>query len=371
MPFPEDPLRVPESRIGPPGFPVSAPDSPICAPDSPFAESLRLCAAVARRACPVLLRGESGTGKEVVARFLHSRSPRARGPFVPVNCGALPPGLIESELFGHVKGAFTGAASDQPGRFREAEGGTLFLDEIGDMPLEAQVRLLRALQEKRVRPVGGAREFPVDFRLVCATHRDLAALVRAGRFREDLLFRLDVLTVFLPPLRARPGDIPLLLRHFLASLLPPAAAEAAWTAVPPELARRPFAGNVRELRNLAERYCVYRELGSGWEAALAAAPPSGAGLPAGGPGTMAAEAAGGAPVPGAPPFAGRAPVSLALPSFPAGSASRPRASRVSDREILEALGACGHHRGRASGMLGITRRALQYRLAKMGRAGSG
>jgi DNA-binding NtrC family response regulator len=321
------------------------PEDPICAPDSPFADALRLCAAVAGRSCPVLLRGESGTGKEVVARFLHSRSPRARGPFVAVNCGALPPGLIESELFGHVKGAFTGAAIDQPGRFREAEGGTLFLDEIGDMPLEAQVRLLRALQEKRVRPVGGAREFPVDFRLVCATHRDLPALVRAGRFREDLLFRLDVIAVFLPPLRSRPGDIPLLLRHFLASLLPPAAAEAAWSAVPPELAQRPFAGNVRELRNLAERYCVYRELGSGWEAALAVPPPQAAG-------------------------AAGAPVSVALPSFPAGSAARPRASRVSDREILEALGACGHHRGRASGLLGITRRALQYRLAKMGRAGS-
>ncbi len=320
-------------------FPGSGdgPEAPLCAGDSPFAAVLRLCEAVAKRACPVLLRGESGTGKEVVARFLHARGERARRPFVAVNCGALPPGLIESELFGHKKGAFTGASADHPGRFRQAEGGTLFLDEIGDMPLEAQVRLLRALQEKRVSPVGDTREYPVDFRLVCATHRDLAALAREGRFREDLLFRLDVLAIDLPPLRARRGDIPILLRHFLASLLPPAEADAAWRAVPPELVERPFSGNVRELRNLAERYCVYRELGRGWDAVLA-------GAPAGGPD----------------------PVSWTLPSA-AGNAggSRPRDSRVSDREILEALGACGHHRGRASGMLGITRRALQYRLAKM------
>jgi two-component system response regulator PilR (NtrC family) len=313
-------------------------DEPVCAPDSPFAAALRLCEAVAKRSCPVLLQGESGTGKEVVARFLHARSARARGPFVAVNCGALPPGLIESELFGHKKGAFTGAAADHPGRFRQAEGGTLFLDEIGDMPPEAQVRLLRALQEKRVCPVGDTREYAVDFRLLCATHRDLAALAREGRFREDLLFRLDVISVALPPLRARRGDIPILLRHFLAGLLPPPEAEAAWRAVPPELAERPFSGNVRELRNLAERYCVYREMGAGWEAALGSASP------------------------GDP-----AEVSWTLP--PAGVPSRPRASRVSDREILAALGACGHHRGRASGMLGITRRALQYRLAKMGRAG--
>jgi transcriptional regulator with GAF, ATPase, and Fis domain len=283
----------------------------------------------------VLLRGESGTGKEVAARHIHARSARAGGPFVAVNCGALPPGLIESDLFGHRKGAFTGALADHPGRFRQAQGGTLFLDEIGDMPLEAQARLLRALQEKRVCPVGDTREYPVDFRLVCATHRDLRALARDGRFREDLLFRLDVVAVELPPLRARRGDIPLLLRHFLSGLLPAPEAEEAWLAAPPDLAGRPFAGNVRELRNLAERYCVYRELGMGWEAALA--PPPGD------------------------------EVSERLPRGPEGAPDRPRGSRVTDREILEALAACGHHRARASGRLGITRRALQYRIAKMGR----
>jgi two-component system response regulator PilR (NtrC family) len=332
--------------------------SPVCDPGSPFSAVLRLCEAVAKRSCPVLLHGESGTGKEVAARYLHARSDRARGPFVAVNCGALPPGLIESELFGHKKGAFTGAAADHPGRFRQAQGGTLFLDEIGDMPPEAQVRLLRALQEKRISPVGDTREYPVDFRLVCATHRDLWEQAGAGRFREDLLYRLDVVAIALPPLRARRGDIPPLLRHFLASLLPPAEAESAWRAAPPELAERPFPGNVRELRNLAERYCVYREMGAGWEAALAA--PS-RGL---GPlqdirdmqdmrenGMRASEVASKLPMAAhtRPPF-------------------RPRDSRVSDAEIMAALRASGNHRGRASDLLGITRRALQYRLAKMARA---
>jgi DNA-binding NtrC family response regulator len=323
--------------------------SPVCAPDSPFAAALRLCAAAARRDCPVLLRGESGTGKEVAARYLHSRSGRAQGPFVAVNCGALPPGLIESELFGHRKGAFTGAAADHPGRFRQAQGGTLFLDEIGDMPLEAQVRLLRALQEKRVCPVGDSREYPVDFRLVCATHRDLRSLAREGRFREDLLYRLDVMPIALPALRERPGDIPLLLRHFLGGLLPPEAAEEAWRAAPPALAARQFPGNVRELRNLAERYCVYRELGAGWREALD-----------GGPEAANAETGSGT-------RRGAEAESPAGPRFAAAS-PRPRGSRLSDGEILAALGACGHHRGRASGLLGITRRALQYRLAKMERA---
>jgi DNA-binding NtrC family response regulator len=290
----------------------------------------------------VLLKGESGTGKEVAARYLHARSERARGPFVAVNCGALPAGLVESELFGHKKGAFTGAAADHPGRFRQAHGGTLFLDEIGDMPLEAQVRLLRALQERRVCPVGDTREYAVDFRLVCATHRDLAGLARAGRFREDLLFRLDVVSIALPPLRDRRGDIPLLLRHFLASLLPADEAESAWRAAPADFADRPFAGNVRELRNLAERYCVYRELGEGWNSVLGDRKEENVSetLPPG---------AEGSPMPHPGP-------------------ARPRSSRVSCEEIARALAACGHHRGRASRMLGISRRALQYRIAKMGRA---
>jgi DNA-binding NtrC family response regulator len=282
----------------------------------------------------------------MLARFLHTRSLRASAPFVAVNCAALPPGLIESELFGHRKGAFTGATADHPGRFRQAQGGTLFLDEIGDMPLEAQVRLLRALQERRVSPVGDTREFPVDFRLVCATHRDLGKLAREGRFREDLLFRLDVVSIRLPPLRERPQDIRILLRHFLDELLPAAEAEAAYSDAPAAIWRLGLPGNVRELRNLAERYCVYRGMGAGWETVL--------------PENLTVD--GGA-------------VSEMLPGPRSGSQDPAevrespvrRDSRRSDGEILHALDVCGRHRGKASDLLGITRRALQYRLAKMGR----
>jgi two-component system response regulator PilR (NtrC family) len=310
--------------------------------------SLRLAEAAARRDCPVFLRGESGSGKEAMARFLHARGPRAHGPFVAVNCAALPPGLIESELFGHRKGAFTGAFADSPGRFRQAGGGTLFLDEIGDMPMEVQARLLRVLQEKTVSPVGDGREYPVDFRLVCATHRDPLQEVRAGRFREDLFYRIHVLEIRLPPLRDRPLDIPRLLRHFLSGLLPAAAADRACAEFPPALLALPYPGNIRELRNLAERYCVLRDLGGGWaDAAAAALDP---GLPPAGGGSHSTIAS--------------APVSERLPK-------RLPNSRLSDGEILVALDACGRHRGRASHLLGITRRALQYRLAKMGRPPEG
>lgn len=329
---------------------------PVCAPDSPLRAALRLTEAVARGDCPVFLRGESGTGKEVVARFLHARSGRAAGPFVPVNCAAIPPGLIESELFGHRKGAFTGAHADSPGRFRQADGGTLFLDEIGDMPAEVQTRLLRTLQEKTVCPVGDAREYPVDFRLVCATHRDLRRAIREGRFREDLYYRLDVMGIDLPALRERPMDIPLLLGHFLSGRLPAETAERAVRDLPAACLSLPFPGNVRELRNLAERYCVLREMGGGWAEAAAA----GRGSPGDGggdPGSATALAAVSETLPGR---AGKGQIQPA-----AGSPGRIRNSRLSDVEILHALDACGHHRARASALLGITRRALQYRLAKL------
>jgi DNA-binding NtrC family response regulator len=297
---------------------------------------LRLAGAAARRDCPVPVRGERGTGKELLAHFLHARGPRAAGPFVAVNCAALPPGLIESELFGHRKGAFTGAVADSPGRFRQADGGTLFLDEIGDMPLEVQTRMLRTLQEKRVAPVGDGREYPVDFRLVSATHRDLRAVVRAGAFREDLFYRLNVLEIALPPLRERPGDILPLLRHFLAGLLPPAEAGSVLDdfAAVPAFVSLPCPGTVRELRNLAERYCILREMGGGWAEAVNQMLPAGREK---------------GPIPG---FAAN-PVRI-------------RNSRRSDGEIMHALEVCGYHRERASDYLGISRRALQYRLARMG-----
>lgn len=311
-------------------------DAPIAADGSPFLAALRLAEAAARRDCPVYLRGESGSGKEVLAQFLHGRSGRSGGPMVAVNCAALPPGLIESELFGHRKGAFTGAGADSPGRFRQAGGGTLFLDEIGDMPLEVQTRLLRVLQERTVCPVGDAREYPVDFRLVCATHRDLAGAVREGRFREDLFYRLNVLEIHIPPLRERPMDIIPLLRRFLCSLLPAGDAEAALDAVPAQLLSLPFPGNIRELRNLAERYCVLRDMGGGWNDAIGVSK--------------------------------RLPeVPVERPSAPGTALPRIRDSRHTDGEILHALDVCGHHRERASGLLGISRRALQYRLAKMRR----
>ena len=236
-------------------------ETALCAADSPMEQVLKMASALARRSCPILIRGESGTGKEVLAGLLHAHSARASGSFVAVNCAAIASSLIESELFGHRRGAFTGAHSERPGRIRQADGGTLFLDEIGDMPLELQARLLRVLQEKSVCPVGGDVEVPVDFRIVCATHRDLSAEVHAGRFREDLYYRLRVLELRLPPLRERRMDIPFLLRRFLGELIEPGEVTHALAELPVEILRHSFPGNVRELRNLAERYAALREIG--------------------------------------------------------------------------------------------------------------
>jgi len=213
---------------------------------------------VARGASTVLIQGESGTGKELAARAIHAQSPRRDGPFVALHCGALPEALLESELFGYEKGAFTGAAQRKPGRLELADGGTLFLDEIGDVPLSIQVKLLRALQERTFERLGGIKSMTVDVRFVAATHRDLEAMARAGNFREDLLYRLSVVPIRIPPLRERPEDIPVLLHHFCAELgrangrpslrLDPAAVTA--------LAALPWPGNVRQLMNVVERLVV-------------------------------------------------------------------------------------------------------------------
>ncbi len=202
---------------------------------------------------PVLIEGETGTGKELVARALHRHSARSGGPFVALNCAAIPKELLESELFGHVKGAFTGAVADRPGCFRAAEGGVLLLDEIGDMALDVQAKLLRALQEAEVTPLGSHRPVKVNVRVVAATHRDLAAAVREGRFREDLRFRLDVLHIVLPPLRERLADIVPLAEHFLRRAAAPQPARRLSAEAARALLDHPWPGNVRELRNAMER----------------------------------------------------------------------------------------------------------------------
>jgi len=218
-------------------------------------EVFKTVARVAPGRTSVLIFGESGTGKELVARALHRLSPRAERPFVPVNVSAIPEGLLESELFGHVRGAFTGATATRRGLFDEADGGTLFLDEIGDLSAALQAKLLRALQEQRIKPVGGNEEHPVDVRLVAATHRDLEAMVRAGRFREDLFYRLNVIAISLPPLRERREDIPVLVEHFLGrherdtGLRAPALSSEALAA----LKAYDWPGNVRELENVLQR----------------------------------------------------------------------------------------------------------------------
>jgi sigma-54 specific flagellar transcriptional regulator A len=224
--------------------------------ESPIAELVRTCRRIARSDATVLLTGETGTGKEVFARFIHEESGRAGKALVPVNCGAIPEALLESELFGHVRGAFTGAVAARRGRVAAAHGGTLFLDEIGELPLSLQVKLLRVLQERTYEPVGSTEPVPADFRLVAATNRDLAAEVAAGRFRRDLYYRLLVCPVEVPPLRARGGDVIQLFRHFWAARgetrpVDPAVIEA--------LAGYDWPGNVRELENLVERVAVCAE----------------------------------------------------------------------------------------------------------------
>jgi len=219
---------------------------------------------LSRSQAPVYISGESGTGKELVARLIHELGPRTENPFVPVNCGAIPTELMESEFFGHKKGSFTGAGEDKQGLFQAANEGTLFLDEVADLPLPMQVKLLRAIQEKCVRPVGSTKEVPVNVRIVSATHRDLAAEVAEGRFRQDLFYRINVIQLKVPPLRERGDDILHLAQTFLKRL------SNDWGVPEPQLSTQArtalrdyrFPGNVRELQNILERALTLCDHGS-------------------------------------------------------------------------------------------------------------
>ena len=318
----------------------------------PLQEVLRQVRKVAPIKTTVLLTGESGTGKELVARAVHELSPRASYPFVAVNCGAIPAELIESELFGHVRGAFTDASRDKKGLAAEADGGTLFLDEIGELPPSLQVKLLRFLQEEEVRRVGDTRSEKVDVRVVAATARDLARAVREGQFREDLFYRLNVVGIRLPPLRERPGDVPRLVEHFLAKHRG-LRSDTPITGVAPEameaLASYRWPGNVRELEHVIERAVV---LADGPELReedlpeeLRTAPRR---MP---PGVAAAVEAGVA----------------AAGKGAAGGLSVKRATRAVEEELIRrALDQTGGNRTRAAELLDLSYRALLYKIKEYG-----
>jgi two-component system response regulator PilR (NtrC family) len=304
---------------------------------SPVMDTLRdMIGRVARSQAPVFISGESGTGKELVARLIHESSSRRDGDFVPVNCGAIPNELMESELFGHRKGSFTGAVADKPGMVQAAEGGTLFLDEVADLPLPMQVKLLRLIQEKTVRPVGAQHEEAVDVRILSATHRDLDELVAAGKFREDLYYRLNVIELAVPALRERLSDVPVLVDALLARMVARSGLEQVPT-VSAEALRKlggyTFPGNVRELENILER-----------AVALSAGDSVG-------------------------------PEHIHLRGSPAatGGTAQPSAGQLGEKledvereAIIKALEDTRYNKTAAARLLGITFRALRYRIKKLG-----
>jgi two-component system response regulator PilR (NtrC family) len=293
---------------------------------------------LARSQAPVYIAGESGVGKELVARLIHEQGARSNGPFVPVNCGAIPAELMESELFGHRKGAFTGAHADKEGLFQNANGGTLFLDEVAELPLHLQVKLLRVIQEKSVRPVGANTELPLDVRILSATHKNLAALVEEGRFRHDLYYRINVIELPVPPLRERRDDIPLIATAILQRLATEQGEPVLQLSADALAALREyqFPGNVRELENILERAMALCE-GDRVELSDLALP------------TAARAAREGAP----------APVGMEAGDLP-------DALETLERErIRQALEACRYNKTKAAAQLGITFRALRYKLKKL------
>ena len=326
--------------------------------ESPAMQALRATITkVARSQAPVYISGESGVGKELVARLIHEQGPRAAGPFVPVNCGAIPAELMESEFFGHKKGSFTGAHGDKEGLFQAAHGGTLFLDEVAELPLHMQVKLLRVIQEKSVRPVGANIESPVDVRILSATHKNLAQLVEEGRFRHDLFYRINVIELVVPPLRQRHADIPGLAQSILTRLAaelgeaPPVITPQAMA----QLTAYPFPGNVRELENILERALA---LSDGSEI-----DPDDLRLP------MPRDVETALPAENTPdPYSG----ALARPAFvtgqqPAVPTDLPDYIERMERDvIMKALEECRYNKTRAAAKLGITFRALRYKLKKLG-----
>lgn len=318
---------------------------------------------VARSQAPVHINGESGTGKELVARTIHAQGSRAAGPFIPVNCGAIPAELMESEFFGHKKGSFTGAHTDKQGLFQAADGGTLFLDEVAELPLPMQVKLLRAIQEKTIRPVGANAEAPVDVRILSATHKDLDVLVGEGLFRHDLFYRINVIELDVPPLRERAGDLPLLcdailkrLAHAMKRRAPTLSAEAQAA-----LERYGFPGNVRELENILERALAMAD-----EESIAVGDLR---LPS----TATSHASAAPPMPPQPtqpaaPASGSTPVdpralnprdtsTSALPSY---------IEEIERNAIQQALQEHRYNKTKTAAALGITFRALRYKLKKLG-----
>ena len=313
-------------------------ERPIVAASPAMMAVLELIERAAEFKTTVLLTGESGTGKEVLARAIHAQSARRGQAFVAVNCGAIPEALLESELFGHAKGAFTGADRARRGLFSEADGGTLFLDEIGELPLPLQVKLLRVLQEEEVRPVGESKPRTVDVRVLAATARELSREVAEGRFREDLLYRLDVVRVTVPPLRERREDVPLLVDHFLAQLRTSLGKPVRGVAddALAKLVAYPWPGNVRELENVIERAMI---LTDGDRITLRELPDTVTGRPA----------AAGAPTPSS------------------GDLSLGAARRRFEAEwIRDALTAARGNRTHAARLLGISHRALLYKLKEYG-----
>ncbi|SFR89595.1 two-component system, NtrC family, response regulator PilR [Dyella sp. OK004] len=322
--------------------------------DSPAMQQVRsTITKLARNQAPVYIAGESGVGKELVARLIHEQGPRASGPFVPVNCGAIPSELMESEFFGHRKGSFTGAVSDKEGLFQAANGGTLFLDEVAELPLHMQVKLLRAIQEKAVRPIGAREEIPVDVRILSATHKNLAALVEQGQFRQDLFYRINVIELRVPPLRERRGDVPL-LSNFILRQLAVKSGGAPGRLLPnaqQALESYDFPGNVRELENVLERamaMCDGDQIDT-IDLMLPQRTPR-----AEQPATHAA-----APTHTAPP-----PAHAPAPTADGGLDDY--ISNIERTAIIKALEESRYNKTAAAKKLGITFRALRYKLKKLG-----